>query len=80
MAKELVSRHAKGGLLGLKPKEGMRALEAALLSNQAHITIANIHWNNYLKTLIEAPTWLEAFAREKISKDNLLAQLERSRQ
>jgi hypothetical protein len=76
MAKALVSRHAKSGLLGLKPKEGMRALETALLSNEAHITIANIHWKNYLKTLIEAPSWLEAFAADTTSKEFLSAQLE----
>lgn len=76
MAKALFSRHAKSGLIGLKPKEGMRALEIALLSNEAHISIANIHWKNYLKQLIAVPSWLEAFAPRKASQDNLLLQLE----
>jgi acyl transferase domain-containing protein/NADPH:quinone reductase-like Zn-dependent oxidoreductase/surfactin synthase thioesterase subunit/acyl carrier protein len=76
MAKDLVARHAKSGILGLNPKDGMRALEAALLSSQAHLTIANINWKNYLKQFIEPPAWLESFAERKSTKDNLLAQLE----
>ncbi len=76
MAKELVSSHERSGMLGLKPKDGMRALEFVLLRQQAHVTIANIHWKNYLKKMVEVPTWLEDFVIEKNTKNNLFTQLE----
>jgi acyl carrier protein len=76
MAKELISRHAKTGILGLKPAEGLRTLEIALAYNRAEITIVNIHWKNYLKQMIEAPSWLAAFVLEKASENNFLTQLD----
>jgi amino acid adenylation domain-containing protein len=76
MAKELVAKDSKGGLLGLKPEEAMRALESALLLGKTQITIANINWKNYLGPMREAPMWLRAFAQDKISHEYLSAQLE----
>ena len=34
MAKDLIARHARGGMIGINPKEGMRALEAALIDTK----------------------------------------------
>ncbi len=76
MAKDLVAQHAKSGFLGLKPRDGMRGLEVALLSSHGQITIANIHWKNYMKKMLEAPIWLEAFIEEKLDKIDLRLQLE----
>ena len=76
MAKDLVARHAKGGVIGLNPKEGMRALEAALLDSEAHLTIANINWKIFLKQMIEVPAWFKAFAEQKTGKEYLSEQLE----
>ena len=76
MAKDLVARHAKGGVIGLNPKEGMRALEAALLDSEAHLAIANINWKVFLKQMIEVPAWFRAFAEQKTGKEYLSEQLE----
>lgn len=76
MAKDLTARHAKAGMPGLLPKEGMRALETALLSRQSNITIARINWKNYLRQLVEPPKWLQAFAGEKPSEENFFTLLE----
>jgi NADPH:quinone reductase-like Zn-dependent oxidoreductase len=76
MAKDLVSRHAKGGMIGIRPQEGMRLMEAALTSTQAHLTLVHMNWANYLKQRIDTPTWLSAFAQEQTHKESLVAQLE----
>src|SRR5207244_1846067 len=70
------TRHAKGGLVAMKPEEAMRAFQSALLSNEPHITIANINWKQYIKQLIAVPEWLTQFAEQKASKNTLLSQLE----
>lgn len=61
MAKNLVSRHARVGMFGIKPEDGIRALEQALLLNQAHITIANMDWKKYINHLIKPLPWLKYF-------------------
>ena len=76
MAKDLIARHARGGMIGINPKDGMRALEAALNESQAHLTIANINWKVFLKQMINVPSWLKAFAEQKTSKENLSSQFE----
>ena len=60
----------------MKSTEGMRAFETAILSDEVHITVANINWKNYLTQFIEVPSWLSAFAQVKVSQDSLKATLE----
>ena len=73
MAKDLTGRHIRGGILPLKPKEGMLALEFALASEKAQITIANIHWENFSKMRLVMPTWASAFIqRAPIQPDFIL--------
>ncbi len=49
MAKSLANQHANAGLLALNPKDGMRALEIALFSKQAHLSIANFNLEKFPK-------------------------------
>lgn len=76
MAKALTARHAKGGLIAIHPKDAIHAMEAAILSNRAHITIMDVQWKNFIKQMIAPPPWLQAFTQQEVSQDNLLAQLE----
>ena len=76
MAKDLSARHAKGGLIAITPKEAIRAMETAMHMDIPHITIMNVRWTNYLKQMIEPPSWLQAFAERKGGSDNLISKLE----
>jgi acyl transferase domain-containing protein len=75
MAKELTSRHAISGLHALKPVEGIRALERALFAKPVHITIANIHWSDFLKQMIKPPLYLEHFEDVKAVRFDLALEL-----
>jgi len=75
MPKELVSGHAKLGLKVMTPKQGMQALETALMSNCAHLSLMNINWPHYLKQLIVPPTWLQAFVEKSTTSGLLMEQL-----
>lgn len=76
MAKELITKHTKEGLLPIYPKEGLQALEIAMHSSFSNITIANIDWKNYIDQMIEVPSWLSAFIRDKAKRSDLLGQLQ----
>lgn len=76
MAKDLVARHARAGFLGIKPKEGILALEKAITLKQAHITIANMDWKKYIEHLIKPPSWIKLFGSKEVSLKNFRVELE----
>jgi acyl transferase domain-containing protein/surfactin synthase thioesterase subunit/short-subunit dehydrogenase len=75
LAKSNVSHLAAIGVIALTPREGMRCLEAALLSGKSLITIANINWEVFTKQMSKVPTWLQFFHRKAVNKDELLARI-----
>lgn len=76
MGKHKVTQEAEAGMLALQSREALLALETALFSQQAHITIANINWKRFIKLWVETPTWLALFSQDKAESANLLAELE----
>lgn len=75
LAKTLVSRHESKGFIAVSPEDGMRAFESALLAPHVHITIVDMNWKNFAKSMISLPPWFQAFATQKSTKENLIDQL-----
>jgi thioester reductase-like protein len=80
MAKDLVLRQSKNGMIGLAPGDAMKAFQMLLLTSNTMVTIANINWKIYLKQMIETPAWYDAFIEHVVVKDKLIENLENASQ
>jgi acyl transferase domain-containing protein len=80
MAKSLSSRLARNGLISLSPTEGLRALEAMLITDKANVAIAHINWKLYINQLSRLPAWLSNFSQDRKEQETLLTQIQSANQ
>ena len=81
MAAQLTGRHQAGGMLSIKPEEGIIALEGALRQNKAQILIAHINWNAMAQKQLKEAPWLEnlmPLAGRKAAHGIFLKQLQKA--
>jgi len=74
MAMNLVGEHQRRGIIPLKTKEGLNALDYALHQTTVELGIIHINWQKAGEQMLQSPSWLDNLLDQK-QESTLIKQL-----